>query len=108
MPTQGHLGGVMTIAGQNQIVYTVPTGIVATVTIAAVNTGSNNSVVKMYISKTSTPQNYEAIEFNAVVPPGGVIERSCMPIGEGESIIINSTNSTLAVRVAGFETSNDA
>lgn len=107
MATNGVLGKVKTIANQNQVVYVVPAETVATATISAVNTGNTPARIIIYItSNPSSPDVGDAIEYGAIVSPGGVIERSCMPIGAGENVIINSSVAGVAVRVAGFEARN--
>lgn len=104
MATNGVLGKVKTIANLNQIVYTVPAKTVSTATISALNTGSANATIRIFITTTpEAPDIGDAIEYGAVITPGGVIERSCMPVGAGESIIIHSTVTGVSIRVAGFE-----
>lgn len=107
MATQGVLGRVKTIANQNQVVYTVPAGIVATATISIVNTGTQNATVRLYAAATDVPTVVDAIEYGAVVTPGGVLERSCMPLGQNEKVIVYSTQPDVVVRVSGFEASNE-
>ncbi len=103
MSTQGRLAAVMTAANNPVLAYTVPADTVTTATIAAVNTGTEAATVKMYITTGSTPTVTDAIEYGAVIQPGGVLERSCMPLGAGERIIVEASSSSIAVRVAGFE-----
>ena len=100
MSTQGRLAAVMTAANNPVLAYTVPAETVTTATIAAVNTGTEAATVKMYIT---SPTVTDAIEFGALIQPGGVLERSCMPLGAGERIIVEATTSDVAIRIAGFE-----
>ena len=103
MSTQGRLAAIMSVANSQVAVYVVPQETVTTATIAVVNTGTEAATVKIYITVGSTPTQADAIEYNAVIQAGGVLERSCMPLGAGEKIIVEANSSNLAVRVAGFE-----
>lgn len=103
MSTQGRLAAVMSTANNPALIYTVPADTVTTATIAAVNTGNTAATVKMYITTASSPGPADAIEFGAVIQPGGVLERSCMPLGAGERLIVEASTSSVAIRVAGFE-----
>ena len=103
MSTQGRLAAVMTAANNPVLAYTVPADTVTTATIAAVNTGNTPAAVKIYITTAASPGPSDAIEYGAVIQPGGVLERSCMPLGAGERIIVEATTSDVAIRIAGFE-----
>ncbi len=103
MSTQGRLAAVMSAANNPVLTYTVPADTVTTATIAVVNTGIDVATVKIYITLGSNPSPTDAIEFGAMIQPGGVLERSCMPLGAGERIIVEATTSDVAIRIAGFE-----
>lgn len=103
MSTQGRLAAVMSAANNPVLTYTVPADTVTTATIAAVNTGNTAASVKIYICTSTSPNIADAIEYGAIIQPGGVLERSCMPLGAGERIIIEASTSDVAIRIAGFE-----
>ena len=103
MSVQGRLAAIMSVANQDVLAYTVPEDTVTTATIAAVKTGDDPVSVSIFIHTSPNHLDSDAIEYGAIIAPGGVLERSCMPLGAGEHLTINASTSKLAVRVAGFE-----
>ena len=103
MVQKGRLGVSMSVTGTNKEVYQVPADTVTTATISVVNTGSLSATVTIYITNSNSPGAQDTIEFNTVLTPGGVLERTCVPMSEGEKVIVNASNSECAIRISGFE-----
>ena len=88
------------------LVYTVPAGLIASLTISACNQAISGDA-KINIALTplgaSTANSY--IEFNAILPASGVLERSAIVLEAGNTIRALSTNSNTSIVVFGIEES---
>jgi hypothetical protein len=99
----GKLGNADLAATTNTTLYTVPTGKVATVNASFVNRTGVSVTVQMAISATGTPTNAEWVEYGAVIPANGVLERSGIVCGAGELVVCYASATGVSVRIFGFE-----
>lgn len=99
----GILGQSNPAANTNTVVYTVPASVSATVTLNVVNTGSSAATVSFAIAATGTPAASEYIEYLAVLPVGGVLERGGLVAQTGKNFVVNCSTAGCAVSVYGFE-----
>ena len=99
----GILGQSNPAANTNTTVYTVPSSVSATCNVNIVNTGSSIATVSLAIAASATPSAAEWIEYQASLPPGGVLERGGLVAQTGKNFVVNCSTATCAVAVYGFE-----
>jgi hypothetical protein len=99
----GKLGSVVTVANTLATPYTVPATSIATVNLNVVNAGSTDAKVKIAISLTPSPAQADYIEYNVVISPGCVLERTGITCGANENITILSDVTGVVMRVHGIE-----
>jgi hypothetical protein len=99
----GTLGQSAPVAATNTTVYTVPSGKLATVNLNLVNRGSSNIAVRLAVAASSTPANQEYLEYDAVIPANGVLERTGLVISANKQVVVYTNTATLSVNVYGFE-----
>lgn len=102
MPS-GILGQSTPSANTNTSVYTVPATKVATMNINIVNRGSTMSTVRLAIASTGTPANSEFIEFDAIIPANGVLERTGIVAQAAEQVVVFASTANTSVNVYGYE-----
>lgn len=100
----GVLGKAMSNDSTPVNVYEVPyEAVFATASINLTNTGVDDAIVKLAITTAATPGLVDYIEHNAVIPAGGILERTCMVMSPGEKVMIECDKNTVAIRVYGLE-----
>ena len=99
----GILGQSAPTATTNTTVYTVPSGITATVNINIVNRNGAAATVNIALAGTDTPSNSEWIEFGTLVPGNSVLERTGIILQAGKKIVVNATTANFSVSVYGYE-----
>lgn len=99
----GKLGSVNTTANTAVAVYTVPTGKIATFNVCVVNRGTADAKIRIALSADATLSNDEFIEYDAVVPVSGVLERTAIIASAGEKVYVQADNALCSVRVHGYE-----
>lgn len=101
----GRLGVSALVANTDTTVYTVPTGKLASCNVALVNRGTVDAVCSIAFSTTAAPNVSEYVEFNVVVPAGGILERTAILASAGERVVIRANVGTVSARVHGYEES---
>lgn len=99
----GILGQSNPASATNTVVYTVPTSTTATFNISVVNTGASSATVTLSLSAAATPVASEYIEFQAVLPPGGVLERGGLVAQASTKVVANCSTSSCSISVYGYE-----
>lgn len=99
----GILGQSAPAALTNTTVYTVPSAKVATFNISICNTSSSTISVQVALAATGTPATSEYIEYNAAIPPSGVLERGGLVANAAENVVIYASAAGLSVSVYGYE-----
>jgi hypothetical protein len=100
----GILGRSLPAATTNTTVYTVPATKLASVTISATNQNSTDyTKIRIALSDTDTPNSSDYIEYDAPIPPGGVLERSAIVLAAGQKIVVRTTLATTSFVVFGIE-----
>lgn len=100
----GRLGVSNPTALTDTLVYTVPTGKIASINIAVVNTGLVPEKVTIWISDSTSTNNAKLIEYMvSVAGSGGVLEREGLLLTAGERVFVRTSSGTFAIRVHGFE-----
>ena len=102
----GILGQASLSLDTDTTVYTVPASTLAVININIVNRSSANPAsVRVALASTSLPTNSEYIEYDALIPPLGVLERTGVAIQAAKRIIIRSSTNDCSVSVYGLEQS---
>lgn len=94
---------ILTI-NSDTLIYTTPAGTIASLTVSVCNqalSGDARVDIALTTLGSSTANSY--IEFGAVVPTSGVLERSAIVLGAGQTIRVKSTNANTSVVVFGIE-----
>ena len=99
----GKLGTATTTANSDILVYTVPTGKIATFNVCIVNRGTTDSKVRLAISADATLANDEYLEYDTVIPGNGVLERTAIIASAGERVYVRSDTASCSVRIHGYE-----
>lgn len=97
------LGSVAPSATTNTTLYTVPAGMSAVAVLSVCNTNTTTAKVRVAISTTTTPTTGEYIEYDILIPPNGVLERSSIAMGENEKLVVYSNTANVAFRLYGIE-----
>lgn len=98
----GKLGTAALAATTNTDLYTVPAATVATVNINLCN--RTTSAIKARIAiRSGTLADAHYIEYDASVPPNGVLERTGIVVSASEIITCYASAVGLSARVHGFE-----
>ncbi len=98
----GRLGKADLAANTDVTLFTVTNDNVATVNINVCNRGANNALVRIAIREGALAMS-DYIEYDAIVPPNGVIERTGIVMSAGESVVCRAGTAGVSVRVHGFE-----
>lgn len=100
----GILGQSAPSATTNTTVYTVPSSTIASFNISICNRSSSASaIVRIAISATGTPGNSEYIEYGAVIPPNGVLEKTGIVANAAKNVVVYSDTANASVSVYGYE-----
>ena len=104
MPS-GILGKInLNTANTSNVVYVVPNSKTASFTINMVNRNSDlDTLAKIALAATDTPDDSEYIEFNASIPPYGVLERTGLVAGANANVVVTVSQANVTVTVYGYE-----
>jgi len=106
MPS-GRFGKASLTSGAYTNLYEAPaTGIAhATANVNFVNTGTVNANIRLAISASgvSTPAAADFIEYDALLEPGEVLERTGIVMSPGERILAYASAAGVVARANGFE-----
>jgi hypothetical protein len=98
----GTLGQASLSAATNTTVYTV--GTTPTVfSVNMVNTTGSPIAVNLAVAASSTPSAGEYIEFQAIIPANGVLERGGIVATAGKLIVAFASFAGVSVNVYGYE-----
>lgn len=98
----GTLGQASLAAATNTTVYTA-TSTPTTFNVSMTNTTGYSIAVNLAIAAASTPTAGEYIEYQTVLPPGGVLERGGLVCTSGKLIVAYATSAGVSVNVYGYE-----
>ena len=104
MPS-GRLAVVAIPATTNTTVYTVPTGFYTVCNISLTNRNTTAVRVRVAMASSSTPSLQEWLEFDTVIIPNGVFERTGLVMNAAINIVVYSDTANLGCTVYGIETS---
>lgn len=101
----GRLGVQDLAANTDTTVYTVPVGTYAVANVSVTNRNANAITLRLAMATTSTPNDEEWIEYDTVIIPNGVFERTGLVMQGGLNIVARANNANIGVTVYGIETS---
>ena len=101
MPS-GLLGKAVLAANTDTSIYTVPATKAATVNVNVVNTSSGSITVRLSIGG-AVPVAADYIEYDAIVPANGILERSGLVMSADEVLVARASATGISVRAYGFE-----
>ena len=97
---------VQLAATTNTTVYTVPTGYYTVFNVSFTNISTNSVTIRLAMASTATPGTAEWIEYDTVIVPKGVFERTGLVLDQGKQVVAYaSAASAVNVTVYGIETS---
>lgn len=99
----GRLGSIDLPSSINTTLYTVPASKIATFNVNVCNRGAAAVNMNLAISSTGTPSSGEYIEYNAVIPAHGTLERTGLVAQAGMNVVAYGYNTGLSVNAYGFE-----
>ena len=100
----GRLGVAAIPATTNTSVYAVPTGFYAVCNVTLVNRNTSAINIRIALSNTTSPNVQEWIEYDTVVVPNGVFERTGLVMQAGLNIVVYSSAANVGCTVYGIET----
>lgn len=98
----GLLGKAALVAAANTSIYTVPAEKVATVNVNIVNTTVSSVSIRVSIGAVA-PATTDYIEYDAIIPANGVLERSGLVMTAAEILVVRASATGVTVRAYGFE-----
>jgi hypothetical protein len=101
----GRLGNVDIPATTNTTAYTVPVGTYAVANISLTNRNATSVNIRVAMATTATPNDQEWIEYDTVLIPNGVFERTGLVMQGGLNLVVYSTQANVGCTVYGIETS---
>jgi hypothetical protein len=99
----GILGQSSPAATTNTTIYTVPASTTATFNIGICNRGSAEITVRLAIAAAATPVNSEWLEYEAVIPANGVLERTGLVAQAGKLVVAYTSAATASISIFGYE-----
>ena len=79
----------------------VPAGLSAVVNLNACNTGVSDAKIRFAISSKEIPDPSEYYEWDTVLSPTAVLERTALSLSAGYSIFVYATTSDIAFNAHG-------
>jgi len=82
--------------------YTVPTQTVATVNLNLCNRSADAVNVRIALH-TGTLTDADYLEYDSVIPPRGLLERTGFAMSTGETLTVHASGAGISARAHGFE-----
>jgi hypothetical protein len=101
----GRLGNVDIPATTNTTAYTVPVGTYAVANVSLTNRNATSVNIRVAMATTATPTDQEWIEYETVLIPNGVFERTGLVMQGGLNLVVYSSAANVGCTVYGIETS---
>lgn len=101
----GRLGVQAIPATTNTTVYTVPLGFYSIANVSITNRNSTAITIRLAMSTTASPADQEWLEWETVIIPNGVFERTGLVLNGGLNIVVYSSAANVGCSVYGIETS---
>ena len=99
----GRLGASDLSATTNTTICTVTSGKVAALTVNICNRSASSVTVRLALAATDTPGATEWIEYDALVPGNGVLERTGIVLDAGKKVVAYASATGVSVVAWGYE-----
>jgi len=99
----GLLATLKPAAGATAALYTAPTGRSATINLSACNTGQVEARVRVAVGTGETPPDSGWIEYDAVLSPSDVLERTAIALSAGQKVFVRVSTADVCFNVWGIE-----
>ena len=93
----------ITSANTDTSIYTVPASTTASLTLSLVNRGTASAAIRVGLCASGTIGNAEFIEYETVIPPKGVFERTGIVMQATKQLVVRTDTANLSARAYGFE-----
>lgn len=101
----GRLGVQAIPATTNTTVYTVPIGTYAVCNVSITNRNTSAINIRLAMATTAVPNAEEWIEWETIIIPNGVFERTGLVMQGGLNLVVYSSEANVGCTVYGIETS---
>jgi hypothetical protein len=101
----GRLGNIAVGIATNATAYTVPAGFYTVCNVTLVNRNAAAVRIRVAMASSATPNAQEWLEYDTIVVPGGVFERTGLVLNAGLNIVVYSDAANVGCTVYGIETS---
>ena len=101
----GILGTADLTATTLTTLYTVPATTFAVATVSVCNRGTAPVNIRIALAATATPANGEYIEFDMVIQPKGVLERTGLVLDATKRIVVFASATGVSATAFGIEKS---
>jgi hypothetical protein len=98
----GRLGNVDIPATTNTTAYTVPVGTYAVANVSLTNRNDAAVRLRVAMATTATPTDQEWLEYDTIVIPKGVFERTGLVMQGGLNLVIYSDTANIGCTVYGI------
>lgn len=100
----GILGTADLVAGELTTLYTVPVETFTVASISIVNRGNIAVGIRIAVAEADTPTNAEWIEYDTVLDPRAILERTGLVLDATKKIVVYSTAVNVNAVAFGIET----
>jgi hypothetical protein len=100
----GRLGVQAIPATTNTTVYTVPVGFYSVCNVSITNRNTSAINIRLAMATTAAPTDAEWIEWETIIIPNGVFERTGLVLNGGLNIVVYSSAANVGCTVYGIET----
>lgn len=100
----GILGTADLVAGELTTLYTVPIETFAVASISIVNRGNVAVGIRIAVAEADTPTNAEWIEYDTILDPRAILERTGLVLDATKKIVVYSTAVNVNAVAFGIET----
>lgn len=103
--SSGRLGAVDLVATTNTLIYTGPANTIATVSANICNRNSTSVAVRLAVldGAIGTLSDEDYIEYDTPLNANGILERTGLVIGAGQTVVAYSDTADVSVQVYGWE-----
>lgn len=93
-------------AAQDVSLYTVPSLKRAVLSVSLCNRTNGPIKVRMGLAASAAPEDSDWIEYDVAVPANGVLERTGLALGAGQSVFVRADVAGLSAVAFGIEEAN--